>query len=75
MLSEILSGRGFCFSEFVGALGVVKGGCTVISLVLGSGLATTFTLYFFEGMSFLLFSVTFVSFFTLGLVLDWVGLD
>ena len=77
LLSDVLSCGGFSFSQFVGALGVVKGSCTVILLVegMGLGLATTLILYFFVGMSFLLLSVTFVSFLTGGLVLGWTGLD
>ena len=65
------------FSEFIGALEVVKGSCTVVLLVLGMGLglATTHTLYFFVGMSFLILSVTFVSFLTWGLALGRAGLD
>ena len=43
--------------------------------VLESGLATTFTLYFFVGINLFLFSVAFVSSLTQGLVLGWVGLD
>ena len=76
LLSKVLSFGSFCFSEFVGALGVVKCACTVVLLVLGAGLglAKTVTLYFFVRIRFLRSSVAFV-FLTLGLVLGWVGLD
>ena len=62
LLSEVPSCEGFWLSEFVGALGVVTGGWTVALLVLDLGLATTFTSYFFVGISFFLFSVALVSF-------------
>ena len=68
---------GFSISELIVTLGAVLGGCMVILLVLGvdSGLATTHTVYLYLEMSFLLFSVVFVSFCTRGLVLGWAGLD
>ena len=47
----------------------------VVLLVLDSGLATTFTLYFFVRISFFLFSVALVSFLICGLVSGWAGLD
>ena len=82
LLSEVPSCEGFWLSEFVGALGVVTGGCAVALLVLDLGLATTFTLYFFVGISFFLFSVALVSFLIWGLVskscrsrLIWLGLE
>ena len=62
LLSEVPSCEGFWPSEFVGALGAVRGGCVVA--LLEPGLATTFTLYFFVGMIPFLFSVAFVSFLT-----------
>ena len=52
LLSTVPSCEGFWISEFVGALGVVKGGCVVALLVLDLGLASTFTLYFFVGWVF-----------------------
>ena len=70
LLSEVFSWGGFCFSGFVWALRAV-----LLVLGMGLGLATTFTLYFFVGMSFLIFSVSFVSFLTWGFVLGWLGLD
>ena len=68
---------GFSFSEFNGALGVVVGSCAVVLLVLGMGLglATTHVLYLFVRMSFLFWSVAFVSFLMRGLELGWKGLD
>ena len=35
LLSDVLSCGGFAFSEFIGALGAVIGGCMVVLLVLG----------------------------------------
>ena len=75
LLSEVPSWGGFCLSEFVEALGVGKGSCVVVLLVLDLALATTFTLYFFAGMSFFLFSVTFVFLLTWGWYLAGQVLD
>ena len=77
LLSDVLSCGGFSFTQFIGVLGAVMGGCVVILLVLGvdSGLATTCTLYLFVGTSFLLLSVAFVSLLTRGLELGWADLD
>ena len=61
LLSDILCCGGFSFYEFIEALGAVVGDCAVVLLVLG--------------MSFLLLSVTFVSFLMRGLVLGWVDLE
>ena len=73
LFSEVPSGEGFCPSEFAGALGFVRGGCVVA--LLESGLATTFTLYFFVGINLFLFSVTLESFLIWGFVPGWVGLN
>ena len=54
---------------------LLQGGCMAVLLVLDSGLATTFTLYFFMGISFFLFSVALVSFLIWGLASGCVGLD
>ena len=48
---------------------------TLLALGMGMDLATTHTLYLLVGISFLLFSLVFVSLLTKGLVLGWVGLD
>ena len=76
LLSGVLSCRGFSFSEFRRTLGVV-GSCVVVLLALGMGLglATTYILYPFVGMSFLFLPVTFVSSLMRGVVLGWAGLD
>ena len=73
LYSEVPSCEGVWPSEFVGAIGDVRGCCAVALQELG--LATTFILYFFVGMSLFLFSVAFVSFLTQRLALGWVGLD
>ena len=46
-----------------------------VAVLLDSGFSMTFTLYFFIGVSFFLFSVALVSFLISGLVTGWVGLD
>ena len=50
LLCGVLSCGGFSFSEFIGTLGVVVGGCAVVLLVLGMGLglATTHVISFCE---------------------------
>ena len=69
---------GFWPSGSTGALAFAWGGCMV--MLPGSGLATTFTLYFFVGINLFLFSVTLDSFLTWGLVsgrgdLNWLDCD
>ena len=53
LFSNVPSGKGFWPSKFTEALGSVWGGYAVT--LLGSGLATTFTLYFFVGINLFLF--------------------
>ena len=62
LFSEIFSGKGFWLSGVTRVLGTVVGVCVVA--VLASSLATTFTLYFFVGMSHFLFLFALVSFLT-----------
>ena len=57
--------EGFWLSEFTGALAFVWGGCT--ASLLGSSLATTFTLCFFAGISFFYFLCCFGLFSYLGI--------
>ena len=52
----------FPFSKFIMVMGIVSGVCMVMLLALGvgTGLATTHTLYLLVGISFLLLSIVFV---------------
>ena len=63
--------EGFWPSEFTVASACPWGGYTVT--LLGSGLANTFTLYFFVGINLFLFSVALESFLMWGLVSGWRG--
>ena len=66
----------FPFSKFPIVMGMVSGVCVVALSALGVGmhLATTCTLYFLFGISFLLLSLDFVPLLSKGLVLGLVGL-
>ena len=67
----------FPFSKVIMVMGMVSSVCMVMlfALRVGTGLATTCTLYLLVGISFLLLSLVFVPLLTSGLVLGWVGLD
>ena len=77
LLSDVLSCRQFAFSEFIGVLGAVMGGCMVVFLGLGGGFGFGQYLHLIPlcGDEFSSFVSCLCFFSHMGVGIGWVGLD